>query len=279
VFGAGCRPRLPRRHIAVTLPGPCLEAAGRPTYACFHVPGGKRLPGSPPGRARHPESAYRRSAPWPANAVARRPGGSDAARRRCAAAELQEASAMIAQAESATPTIYDVARAAGVSIASVSRVLNGRRNPSPEIRDRVQRAASELGYVPDSAARALSVRLKEVVGVVMRRPLSAGSPIPAPVLSAGMGGAWDTAGLLGYDAFADETESLQFHDMLNRGVERAAQRRGFDLLLRSVDITDHEAGRRVLAVARKSDGLILHDGLLEPGQIDEISRRVPIVTL
>lgn len=186
---------------------------------------------------------------------------------------------MSVEAEPAAPTIYDVARAAGVSIASVSRVLNGRRNPSPEIRDRVQRAVAELGYVPDSAARALSVRLKEVVGVVMRRPLSAGSPIPAPVLSAGAAGAWDTAGLLGYDAFADETESLQFHDMLNRGVERAAQRRGFDLLLRSVDITDHEAGRRVLAVARKSDGLILHDGLLEPGQIDEISRQIPIVTL
>ena len=183
------------------------------------------------------------------------------------------------QADSGAPTIYDVARAAGVSIASVSRVLNGRRNPGAEIRDRVQRAVSELGYVPDSAARALSVRLKEVVGVVMRRPLTAGSPIPAPVLPAGTGGAWDTAGLLGYDAFADETESLQFHDMLNRGVERAAQRRGFDLLLRSVDIADHDAGRRVLAIARKSDGLILHDGVLEPGQIDEISRQVPIVTL
>jgi LacI family transcriptional regulator len=181
--------------------------------------------------------------------------------------------------DSAAPTIYDVARAAGVSIASVSRVLNGRRNPSPEIAARVQRAVSELGYVPDSAARALSVRLKEVVGVVMRRPLSAGSPIPAPVLPAGAGGAWDTAGLLGYDAFADETESPQFHDMLNRGVERAAQRRGFDLLLRSVDITDHEAGRRVLAIARKSDGLILHDSVLEPAQIDQISRQIPIVTL
>jgi len=195
------------------------------------------------------------------------------------ATTMREASAMAVEAEAAAPTIYDVARAAGVSIASVSRVLNGRRNPSPEIRDRVQRAVTKLGYVPDSAARALSVRLKEVVGVVMRRPLSAGVPIPAPVLPAGAAGGWDTAGLLGYDAFADETESLQFHDMLNRGVERAAQRRGFDLLLRSVDITDHEAGRRVLVVARKSDGLILHDGLLEPGQIDEISRQVPIVTL
>ena len=113
----------------------------------------------------------------------------------------------------------------------------------------------------------------------MRRPLTAGTPVPAPALPAGAGSAWDTAGLLGYDAFADETDSLQFHDMLNRGVERGAQRRGFDLLLRSVDISDHDAGRRVLAVARKSDGLILHDRVLEPGQIDEISRQVPIVTL
>ena len=60
---------------------------------------------------------------------------------------------MSVDAEPAAPTIYDVARAAGVSIASVSRVLNGRRNPSAEIRDRVRRAATELGYVPDSAAR------------------------------------------------------------------------------------------------------------------------------
>src|SRR5260370_41883387 len=67
------------------------------------------------------------------------------------------------------PTIYDVARAAGVSIASVSRVLNGHRNPRQGTRDRVLRAVAELGYVPDGAARALSVRLKEVVGVVFRR--------------------------------------------------------------------------------------------------------------
>jgi LacI family transcriptional regulator len=174
------------------------------------------------------------------------------------------------------PTIYDVARAAGVSIASVSRVLNGRRNPRPETVERVQRAVAELGFVPDSAARALSVRLKEVVGVVIRRPITAGAPVPgglAPV------GAWDTAGLLGYDVFADETESLQFHDMLNRGVDWAAQRRGFDLLIRSVDIADHDAGRRVLALARKSDGLILHDRVLEPDQLAQLARQVPIVTL
>jgi len=176
----------------------------------------------------------------------------------------------------APPTIYDVARAAGVSIASVSRVLNGRRNPRPETKDRVQRAVAELGFVPDSAARALSVRLKEVVGIVVRRPLTAGPSVPTPWLPSG---ACDTSGLIGYDAFADETESLQFSDMVNRGIERAAQRRGFDLLLRSVDLTDHDAGRRVLALARKSDGLILHDRVLEPDQIDQISRQVPVITL
>jgi LacI family transcriptional regulator len=179
----------------------------------------------------------------------------------------------------AAPTISDVARAAGVSIASVSRVLNGRRNPRPETAARVRQAVAELGFVPDSAARALSVKLKEVVGVIMRRPLTAGSMAPAPWGPAGSAGAWETPGLLGYDAFADETESLQFHDMINRGVERAAQRRGFDLLTRSVDVTDHDAGRRVLALARKSDGLILHDRVLGPDQIDQISRRIPIITV
>ena len=64
------------------------------------------------------------------------------------AGRIKEATAVTfgtEQAESAAPTIYDVARAAGVSIASVSRVLNGRRNPSAEITDRVMRAVTELG--------------------------------------------------------------------------------------------------------------------------------------
>ena len=62
------------------------------------------------------------------------------------------------------PTIYDVARAAGVSIASVSRVLNGRRNPLPDTRERVERAAAELGFIPDAAARALTTRLRRSSG-------------------------------------------------------------------------------------------------------------------
>jgi len=45
---------------------------------------------------------------------------------------------------STAPTIYDVARAAGVSIASVSRVLNGQRNPRQETRERVLAAVAVL---------------------------------------------------------------------------------------------------------------------------------------
>ena len=61
---------------------------------------------------------------------------------------------------SQAPTIYDVASAAGVSIASVSRVLNGRGNPMPETRERVLQAVAELGFIPDGAARALSASVQ-----------------------------------------------------------------------------------------------------------------------
>jgi LacI family transcriptional regulator, galactose operon repressor len=159
-------------------------------------------------------------------------------------------------APSQPPTIYDVARAAGVSIASVSRVLNGQRNPREETRERVLAAVAELGFVPDGAARALSARLKEVVGVVVRRPQ------------------WHPG-----SQFVDEDESLQFPDMINRGMELVAQRHGFDLLVRSVDLNEPEAGRRIFALARKSDGLILHDRVLSPDQLDRLSRQVPVVTL
>jgi LacI family transcriptional regulator len=154
------------------------------------------------------------------------------------------------------PTIYDVARVAGVSIASVSRVLNGQRNPRQDTKDRVMQAVTELGFVPDGAARALSARLKEVVGVVVRRPRRHESTM-----------------------FADEDENLQFPDMINRGMEIVAQRHGFDLLIRSVDLDEPDAGRRIFALARKSDGLILHDRILSPAELDRLSRQIPVVTL
>ena len=153
----------------------------------------------------------------------------------------------------ATATIYDVAGRAGVSIASVSRVLNGQGSPRAETRMRVLRAVRELSFVPDGAARALSNQLKEVVGVVFRR----GSEVP----------------------FEDEEESLLFIDVINRGIEVAAQRRGFDVLMSSVGIREDGVSTRAAAIAGKADGLILHDRMLSAAGIARLAESVPVVTL
>jgi LacI family transcriptional regulator len=152
-----------------------------------------------------------------------------------------------------TLTIYDVAERAGVSIASVSRVLNGQGSPRAETRERVMRAVRQLGFVPDGAARALSNGLKEVVGVVFRRGVET--------------------------LFEDEDESLLFIDVINRGIEVAAQRRGFDVLMSSVGFNDENVSTRIAAIAGKSDGIILHDRMLSPVGIARLAAMVPIVTL
>lgn len=64
-------------------------------------------------------------------------------------------------------TIYSVAERAGVSIASVSRVLQGSQAVSDKTRKRVLEAAEELRYVPLAAARSLAVRHHEAHGLVL----------------------------------------------------------------------------------------------------------------
>ena len=64
-------------------------------------------------------------------------------------------------------TIYSVAERAGVSIASVSRVLQGSTAVSAKTRQRVLDAAEELKYVPLAAARSLAVRHHEAHGLVL----------------------------------------------------------------------------------------------------------------
>ena len=153
-----------------------------------------------------------------------------------------------------TLTIYDVAKLAGVSIASVSRVLNGQGTPRAETRDRVMRAVRELSFVPDGAARALSNGLKEVVGVVFRRES-------------------------GETYLEGEDESFLFIDVINRGIEVGARRHGFDLLISSVGFNDDNVAERISALAGKADGLILHDRMLSAVGIARLADMVPVVTL
>lgn len=63
------------------------------------------------------------------------------------------------------PTIDDVARAAGVSISTVSYALSGKRAITEDTRQRVLAAAAQLGYAPRAAARALAARRSEIIAV------------------------------------------------------------------------------------------------------------------
>nr|WP_315382803.1 LacI family DNA-binding transcriptional regulator [uncultured Sphingomonas sp.] len=64
-------------------------------------------------------------------------------------------------------TIRDVAREASVSVASVSRALNGATNIRPELRDHIRDVANRLGYVPHAGARNLSLARSSTIGAVV----------------------------------------------------------------------------------------------------------------
>ena len=67
-------------------------------------------------------------------------------------------------------TLEEVARMAGVSRATVSRVVNGSLKVSPDVRRAVEKAIARLGYVPNRAARSLVTRRSDSIGVVIPAP-------------------------------------------------------------------------------------------------------------
>jgi len=66
-----------------------------------------------------------------------------------------------------TVTIYDVAREAKVSMATVSRVVNGNPNVKPATRDRVNEVIKRLNYRPNAVARGLASKKTTTVGVII----------------------------------------------------------------------------------------------------------------
>lgn len=65
------------------------------------------------------------------------------------------------------PSIRDVALLAGVSPATVSRVINGTANVSPEKREQVLRAIEQVGFVPNEVARSLFKKSSRAIGLVI----------------------------------------------------------------------------------------------------------------
>jgi LacI family transcriptional regulator len=64
-------------------------------------------------------------------------------------------------------SMKDVAKAAGVSLGTVSNVLNGRNIVQEETRIKVMKAVKELNYVPNSVARALKTNRTQIIGMIL----------------------------------------------------------------------------------------------------------------
>jgi len=91
----------------------------------------------------------------------KRSGGGTSKRMRSGAAPARFA------AREKMPNIRDVAQKAGVSVATVSFVLNGTQKIRPETQRRVLSAVQELGYSPNATARNLAVGRSHILGVIV----------------------------------------------------------------------------------------------------------------
>ena len=118
-------------------------------------------------------------------------------------------------------TIRDVARRAQVSVATVSRALNGLENVSEHTRTRVADAVRELGYVPHAGARSLSLARTGAIGVVLP----------------------DLHG--------------EFFSEIVRGMDREASRHGYLLLLSNMHAGGEQARLALHAMRGRVDGLIV----------------------
>ena len=162
-------------------------------------------------------------------------------------------------------TLYDVARHAGVSIATVSRVLHGQGPVRENTRARVRSAIDELGYVPDGAAQSLARNRKDVIGLVAVEHMG-----------------------LKPDQYDIESMSLLFYDAVIRGVELRIREKNWALLinfLREEDMPSAMAQQeesvqsRLLALSGKVDGLLIGEGILAPQTLAKLARRLPLVVV
>lgn len=174
-------------------------------------------------------------------------------------------------------TVYDVADRAGVSIATVSRVLRSPDAVRPVTRERVLDAVTALGYVPSGSARGLAERRTGVLGLYFPG-FDAAEEAPAlDVLS-------DHAGrtppfTIVQDAAEAETAhpSMLFLDEVLRGAELEAWKQGFVLM---VGVGRHDPDRSTVRdMAGRVDGLVVLARSVPDEVLARLARRIPVVVL
>lgn len=142
-------------------------------------------------------------------------------------------------------TIREVAAQAGVSVATVSRVLNRRPDVAEAVRARVLAAATELRYQPNHAARSLRTRATRVLGLII----------------------------------ADITNS--FFTAVARGVEDAAQQAGYSVMLANTDENLAKEGQYLdVAVAERLAGVVLSPASSAGTSVEVLQEAgIPLVTI
>ncbi len=133
----------------------------------------------------------------------------------------------------ASATIRDVARHADVSVASVSRALNGHSNVHPDTRARVLASAKSLGYVPHAGARSLSMARTHAIGVILP----------------------DLHG--------------EFFSEIVRGMDRETGGRGYHLLLSNMHADAELAAQAMRSMRGRVDGLIVMAPQIDAAGLDE----------
>lgn len=140
-----------------------------------------------------------------------------------------------------SPTVYSVAEAAGVSIATVSRVLHSPERTSPETRRQVLAAIAELNYVQRSSARSLAVGRHEAHGLIL------------PTLD----GPYFTELVVGYESAAAELGQSVVLTLVGGDVDLAG------------------AARRL---ATRVDGLVVFGGSeLPTSAVAALAERMPVI--
>lgn len=144
----------------------------------------------------------------------------------------------------ASVTIRDVAREAGVSLATVSRALNDAAEVTVDTRQRVRAAAERLGYVPHSGARSLITRRTGTLGVLL------------PDL---------------YGEFFSE---------LIRGIDQTAQRHGYHMVLASSHSDAREIAAAVGSMRGRVDGfVVMSPDVAALTALADLARTFPAVVL
>ncbi len=162
-------------------------------------------------------------------------------------------------------TLYDVASRAGVSIATVSRVIHGQAPVRDSTRARVRTAIEELGYVPDGAAQSLARNRKEVIGLVCVEHTG-----------------------LKPNQYDIESMSLTFYDEVMRGTEERIRELSWSLLITFLR-EDENSGltlpadgpvhSRLLTLSGKVDGLLIGEGVVPPAFVARLAKRLPVVVV